>query len=290
MKLAQKAVSLDGSVKHLWELSGRAVVESTYFQLNRQPHLCLSSQAGCNVRCVFCETGRQRNQHNLSSHEIVAQAMLSRDDVGLSPGIFKAVLFAGMGEPLLNFRSVAAAAEELLSRRLTHEVTLTTSGIVPRMRELASVPIRLLNVSLHATTNEIRDRLIPINRQYPLEEVLDAAMAYRCATGNPVTINYLLLAGVNDSDRDVERMLGLLDPAMFAIKLKVWNALSGSDLIASPAERFDAFESALTAHGFHVTVDRSQGTDIAAGCGQLGASLGATAIGRRPARAGGARL
>jgi 23S rRNA (adenine2503-C2)-methyltransferase len=260
MKLAQKAVSLDGSVKHLWELSGRAVVESTYFQLNRQPHLCLSSQAGCNVRCVFCETGRQRNQHNLSSHEIVAQAMLSRDDVGLSPGIFKAVLFAGMGEPLLNFRSVAAAAEGLL------------------------------NVSLHATTNEIRDRLIPINRQYPLEEVLDAAMAYRCATGNPVTINYLLLAGVNDSDRDVERMLGLLDPAMFAIKLKVWNALSGSDLIASPAERFEAFESALTAHGFHVTVDRSQGTDIAAGCGQLGASLGATAIGRRPARAGGARL
>ncbi|MEU7044060.1 radical SAM protein [Streptomyces varsoviensis] len=272
MKIAEKKTSADGSVKYLWQVpSSGSTVESIYYQLGDEPHTCISTEAGCNVGCVFCETGKQRNLGDLTSQEIYDQVALTAADLpdGVPGGRFTKVVVAGMGEPLLNFDNLRDAATRLLADGLTEQVTVTTSGIVPQMRRLPSMPISLLSVSLHATTNEVRTRLIPTNKTYSLEDVVAAAREYRLASGVPVIMNYLLFDGVNDTDADLDRLVELLDRDVFSVKLKSWNEVPDAGLIPSPSARYEHFRDGLDAAGFDVSICVSAGVDVGGGCGQL---------------------
>jgi 23S rRNA (adenine2503-C2)-methyltransferase len=266
MNLLERQPSADGGVKYLWGMpDAKRSVESIFFMLGGGKHVCISTQIGCPVGCIFCETGRQKTLGNLSASEIHAQVVAATKEHGR----LKRVVVAGMGEPLLNLKAVGDAARQVLHEDLADEITITTSGIVPEMPGLDDVPLHLLSVSLHATTNETRTRLIPTNRKYPLEDVIAQATAYRERTGVPVMMIYLLFDGINDSDEDLERLLKLLDPSLFSVKLKEWNEIEDSVVRMAPSTRFDIFVDGLAAGGFAVGVDRSAGVDVGGGCGQL---------------------
>jgi 23S rRNA (adenine2503-C2)-methyltransferase len=268
--------SSDGSIKFLWQLADQKLVESIYFTFpdagEERPFLCISSQDGCNVGCAFCATGQQRMRRNLTDSEIVAQVERSLDVVQAAGGpatVFH-VAFAGMGEPLLNYEQVIAAAARLRAEGLTEIVSVSTSGIVPRIRELANVAqtsVNRLYISLHATTDELRNRLVPTNKKYPLAQVIAEAREYAHHTGTKVTATYLLFADVNDTDEDVQRLLALLDPAWCIVQLSVWNPVSGMHFVPSP--RIDTFYERLIQHGYEAFIQRSKGSDIDGGCGQL---------------------
>jgi 23S rRNA (adenine2503-C2)-methyltransferase len=182
---------------------------------------------------------------------------------------YKTVLFAGMGEPLNNYYHVAKSVGMLLDAAIAEEVSITTSGIVPFMYKLCDVPISRLGISIHATTDETRNLLVPINKKYPLKEVIEAGEHFFVKTGKPVTVNYLLFENVNDTDSDIERLSNLLSPEVFKIKLKHWNDVNVEWLKKSSTTVFDKFITGLTANGFSVTTCISEGADIGAGCGQL---------------------
>lgn len=263
--------SKDGSIKVLWTLDGRRRVESVLYRHLGKAHVCVSTQSGCNVGCPFCETGRHRNLGNLTADEILGQVTMTVDKLPdeVDNGAVGVVVVAGMGEPLLNFEALRDAAIRLLDDGLTERVTVTTSGVVPKIQRLAEIPISRLTVSVHATTDALRDRLVPLNRKWPLKQMLAAACRYQQESGTPLTANYLLLDGVNDSDEDAERLCELLDADVFTVKLKQWNLVVGTGLKSSPPLRFAEIAERLRGRGFEVLIDASNGTDIGAGCGQL---------------------
>lgn len=271
MKIVRSVRSADGSVKYLWRLENDQTVESIFFRLDEAPHVCISSQVGCNVGCRFCETGKQSVLANLSPDDIAAQVtgVIGDEKADFVERHFDSVILAGMGEPLHNYHSIISAAEDMLSGGLTDRVTVTTSGVVPMIRQLTDSAISTLSVSLHATTNELRNQLVPINRKYPIEEVVSAATFYREKTGHQVIMNYLLFDGLNDLDEDVSRLAKLLDPTLFSIKLKDWNAVSDTGLRSSAPERYRYFHERLGEYGFNATICISRGGDIGGGCGQL---------------------
>jgi 23S rRNA (adenine2503-C2)-methyltransferase len=271
LQVIKSVRSTDGSLKYLWHLKNGQTIESIFFRLDATPHVCISSQVGCNVGCRFCETGKQSVLSNLSSDDIIAQVtgVIGDQQANLIERRFNSVILAGMGEPLHNYESVVGAAESMLSNGLTDRVTVTTSGVAPMIRELANSPISTLSVSLHATTNEVRSRLVPINRKYPIDEVVSAASVYREKTGHQVIMNYLLFDGLNDSDEDIVRLTKLLDPTLFAIKLKDWNSVSDTGLRSSSPERYRFFQERLLEYGFDAMICVSRGSDVGGGCGQL---------------------
>ena len=273
LRLVEVQTSQDGSAKYVWSLPEKLFVESIAFLYSGNTHVCISSQVGCAVGCSFCETGRFRNVRNLTTDQIVYQVAASEHHAARdsSDPKYEVVQFAGMGEPLLNFASVAAATDAMLERGLAGEVTLTTVGIVPRLPDLAHTPIQRLSVSLHATDNVTRGRLIPINKKYPIEDVMASATAYKRATGKQVIVNYLLLDTINDSDDDLERLCEIVDRELFSVKLKAWNEISDTSLRRSPDERFDKFVTVLAERGFDVSICESMGSDVGGGCGQLSA-------------------
>lgn len=279
MKLAQEFKSLDGSVKSLWEVSGGVSVESVRFRLGQRSHICISCQAGCNLACRFCETGRQKNLHDLDPEQIVAQVAAT-----LPPGAhYDVVQFAGMGEPLLNLEAVRLAIGLLRARRLTREVTLTTAGIVPSIASLAALALDRLNISLHAADDQTRSRILPINRKYPISRLMEAVAQLQDACGIPVTYNYLLFDGVNDRDADLERLVALLANGgrQGSIRLKAWNPIENTGLLPSPRSRFEYFEAGLRQAGHDVTLCESMGSDVGGGCGQL-RSLQRALVQRKP--------
>lgn len=264
----------DGSLKLLWELADSRTVESIFFTFQEQAMICISSQVGCNVGCPFCATGQQRALRNLTCEEIVGQVANSEERVRASGGQWPLdqVALAGMGEPLLNFGAVVQAAAQIRARGLARIVSLSTSGIVPRMLDLteaADLAINKLFISLHATTNEVRTRLVPMNRKYPLSQVLAAARLYAKHTGTKVTATYLLFADVNDTNGDLYRLLDLLDPELFLVQLSEWNPVQGVPLPLHPSPRLALFQQTLERQGLEVFIQRSKGQEVEGGCGQL---------------------
>jgi 23S rRNA (adenine2503-C2)-methyltransferase len=274
--LLEQQHSSDGSLKFLWQLADEHTVESIYFTFQDQVSTCISSQVGCNIGCPFCATGQQRVRRNLTAQEMVAQVEQSESSVTTAGGQWPLdqVALAGMGEPLLNFAQVITAATYLRSAGYAHTVSLSTSGIVPKMRRLASTSSTAVNklfLSLHATTDAMRSVLVPANKKYPLQQVLDAARFFALETGTSVTATYLLFENLNDTEADVQRLIHLLDPRLFLIQLSEWNPINGFSFVPSP--RLDAFQKKLAAAGFEVFIQRSKGRDIAGGCGQLRSRL-----------------
>ncbi|MEJ2755008.1 MAG: 23S rRNA (adenine(2503)-C(2))-methyltransferase RlmN, partial [Gammaproteobacteria bacterium] len=245
----------------------------------RRGTLCVSSQVGCALACDFCSTGKQGFQRDLTAHEIIAQVWVAqqsfgpRDALGSSP--ITNVVFMGMGEPLLNFDAVTDAAEIMmddfgygLSKR---RVTISTSGIIPAIDALTERLDVSLALSLHATTNALRDQLVPINKRYPIKPLLAACKRYlsRYSERKRVTVEYVMLDGVNDSVADARALARLLADIPSKVNLIPFNPFPHAPYRRSPDDQIDQFQNVLLNAGLVATVRRTRGGDIDAACGQL---------------------
>jgi 23S rRNA (adenine2503-C2)-methyltransferase len=272
LQLFERHVDNEGTAKYVWELLDGRRVETVFFSHHAGPGQCLSTQTGCAVGCTFCATALQRPARNLTADEIVAQAVavdLDCRDRGLEiPWRF--VTLSGMGEPMLNYDNVLEAAHRLYEWTDIEIVSATTSGVVPRIYQLAEEETYIqLHVSLHATEDETRRRLIPITRKWGITEVLEASRFFARTRGRRVIANYLLFEGVNDTVDDAHRLIDLLDPELFEVHLLLWNEIPGFDFRRIDDERVDDFRTLLAGAGLMTKPMPSKGRDIQAGCGQL---------------------
>jgi 23S rRNA (adenine2503-C2)-methyltransferase len=275
----------DGATKHSLRLADDAVIECVHLPYPDRVSVCLSSQVGCPVGCLFCATGLGGYTRNLTAGEIVEQCLWMQD---LHPNrrITHAV-FMGMGEPLLNLDAVEDSVRILRDEvgMSARHLTMSTVGIVPGMLRLADAGLPVgLAVSLHAPSDELRARLIPTARRWPIAEVVGAARTYRAKTGRDVTYEYLLIADVNDAPLHARRLGGLLRGEPATINLIPYNPVAAAEGMRAPApERVVAFRSELESCGARVTQRARRGRGAAGACGQL-AGRGQGAAVRRGAR------
>jgi 23S rRNA (adenine2503-C2)-methyltransferase len=261
----------DGTRKWLLELADGQRIESVLIPDGDRTTLCVSSQVGCALDCSFCSTARQGFNRNLSLGEIVAQVWVAwrRSSRPLTN-----VVLMGMGEPLANFEAVVGAMDvmqdDLAYGLSKYRVTLSTSGIVPAIRRLREVSDVSLAVSLHAPDNALRDQLVPVNRKYPLEELLPACAEYVAGDRRrKVTFEYVMLDGVNDSDAHAKALIRLLEGVPAKMNLIPFNPFPGSSYRSSPPERVEQFRQRLLRSGLMAMTRKTRGDDIDAACGQL---------------------
>jgi 23S rRNA (adenine2503-C2)-methyltransferase len=275
--------------KVLFRLRDGNTVESVLMHYHDRRTACISTQVGCGMGCTFCATGQGGLSRNLSAGEIVAQviyfareiretaieqAELAGTRAALEVHPVTNVVLMGMGEPLANLTATWQAIETLTDERGynlgARRITLSTVGLAPGIRQLAEerLPINLA-VSLHAADDELRNQLVPINRRYPLSELMDALRRYAESTRRRVTIEYALIQDVNDTLQQAQQLAGLLQGLLCHVNLIPLNPTPGSSLRPSPRERVDAFRDELEQAGIPVTVRMRRGIDIEAGCGQL---------------------
>ena len=262
----------DGTRKWLLDVGANQAVETVYIPEPSRGTLCISSQAGCALDCAFCATGYQGFNRNLTSAEILGQVVLAARE--LAARQITNVVFMGMGEPLANYRNVLPVVHLLiddqafgLSRR---RVTISTAGVVPQILKLANDCNVALAVSLHAPTDELRDKLVPINKVHPIAELLDACWKYAEGPSEPQHhVRVRLLDGVNDSVAHARKLVKLLRNKPAKVNLIPFNAFPESEFRCSPQPAIDAFWQTLRNAGLIATVRRPRGDDIAAACGQL---------------------
>jgi 23S rRNA (adenine2503-C2)-methyltransferase len=294
-QVVSEQVSKDGTRKWLIRMTSTgpldrgAEIECVYIPEVDRGTLCVSSQVGCTLTCSFCHTGTQRLVRNLTAAEIVAQLMVARDRIGDWPdarppeGAFvphdgcrfvSNVVFMGMGEPLYNIEEVVAAVGVIadneglgLSRR---RITVSTSGVVPQIGRLGTEANTMLAISLHAVRDELRDVLVPLNRKYPIADLLDACRAYPgLSNARRITFEYVMLKGVNDSDADARELVRLLKGIPAKINLIPFNPWPGSKYECSDWERIERFSEIVFRAGYASPVRTPRGRDILAACGQL---------------------
>jgi 23S rRNA (adenine2503-C2)-methyltransferase len=280
--------SSDGTRKWLFDVGQGNAIESVFIPEDDRGTLCISSQAGCNVGCRFCSTGHQGFNRNLTAAEIVGQLWWARhellkdlDSSRLSAGekiadtrVISNVVMMGMGEPLLNYDPVVTAVRLMLddnayglSRR---RVTISTSGVVPMMDRLSQDCPVALAVSLHAPNDALRDQLVPLNKKYPLAELLAACERYlEFAPRDFITFEYVMLDGVNDSDQHARELVDLVRRVHCKLNLIPFNPFPASGLKRSAAARIKTFSQILSDAGIVTTVRKTRGDDIDAACGQL---------------------
>ena len=264
--------SSDGTRKYLWRLPDGEAIESVLIPSGSRRTLCISSQGGCALACVFCATGRMGFRRNLAAWEIAGQVreLMVRDPADKPTN----VVFMGMGEPLLNWEAVDTTLSILNDPAGfgigARHITVSTVGILPGMEQLAARPEQFrLAISLHAPEREQRLRLMPIEKKYHLDEVLAAARAFR----KRVTFEYVLIAGRNDADADADRITRLARPLGALVNLLPLHPGGAPDLVPSPPARIRAFAARLRNQGIEAVVRRSRGLDIDAACGQLHVKL-----------------
>jgi 23S rRNA (adenine2503-C2)-methyltransferase len=269
----------DGTVKLLFSTWDGQLIETVQIPAGESRRadqhsrltVCVSSQAGCALACTFCATGQMGLARNLTVGEIVEQVYLAERPG--EPRRVDNIVFMGMGEPLANPAAVIGAVRVMADPAgygfSPRRITISTSGLVPQMRRLAEqdLPVRLA-VSLHAPNDELRSRLMPINRRYPIAQVLDAARAYAERSGRRVSYEYVMLDGINDALERAEQLAELLRGDLAHVNLIPYNE-TGADYRATPPERIYAFARALRARGIACSIRASRGRDIAAACGQL---------------------
>lgn len=279
-KLIDRQVSVDGTRKYLIELSPGVECETVFIpDVARSGALCVSSQVGCTLNCTFCHTGTQALVRNLTAAEIAAQVMIARDDLQEWPTSnenrkITNIVFMGMGEPLYNLDHVADSIDIIsdgdgmaISRRRT---TVSTSGVVPKIPELGERTGTMLAISLHATNDDLRDELVPLNKKYPLAELMDAIRAYP-GLGNSkrVTFEYVMLKGVNDSLAEAKALVKLLKGVPAKINLIPFNPWPDSPYECSDWDQIEAFADVVNRAGYASPIRTPRGRDILAACGQL---------------------
>jgi 23S rRNA (adenine2503-C2)-methyltransferase len=281
LRVRDPQLSVDGTIKAALVTHDERVIEAVLIPEEGRTTLCVSTQVGCPLACSFCATGTLGLDRNLTTSEIVEQFVrmneLLRDGRRITN-----VVFMGMGEPLLNLKNVVEAVKTLIHPKgfamAPRRVTVSTAGVVPRIAELLDqVPVNLA-VSLHAASDALRDELVPINKKFPLAELFDALRSIpRLSRRHPIFFEYTLLAGVNDSQGDAQRLVALLRGVPAKVNLIPVNPHAGSPYRAPTPEQAERFMAVLANAGLTVTLRRSRGADIDAACGQLAA--------RPPARA-----
>jgi 23S rRNA (adenine2503-C2)-methyltransferase len=277
--------SSDGTRRYLLALGDGQEVEAVFIPEEKRDTICISSQVGCPLACDFCMTGVLGLKRNMTTGEIISQVVIVLNEVygvgGELPHGTNIVMM-GMGEPLLNFESVVKAVRIMADddglRIAARRVTLSTAGVVPRIYDLAKEELRpRLAISLTAANDELRNRLFPINRKYPLSELIEACRQYPLGERERLTFEYVMLDGVNDSDRDARELVALLSGIRAKVNLIPHNPAPELPYHASPMSRILAFQEVLTRSGLASFIRRPRGQDISAACGQLAARHGATA-------------
>ena len=268
-----KQTSDDGTTKFLIRLADGRHIESVYIPDTPAQTFCVSTQVGCAMNCAFCLTGKMGLVRNLSAGEIAAQVRLLVEATGLRGRAFNIVLM-GMGEPLHNYDATMKAMRILADKDglalPAKRVTLSTVGVLPGLEKLAREPFMPnLAVSLHATTTEQRDRLVPVNRKYTLEDLIDACKKFPVARRRRITFEYVLLDRVNDTPEDARRLVRLLSDIKAKVNLLPLNEAPGIEFSRPSDDRVNAFAKILAERGVVVSVRRSRGRDIRAACGQL---------------------
>jgi 23S rRNA (adenine2503-C2)-methyltransferase len=266
------AESADRTRKLLFQLDARAAIESVLIPDPPRLTLCISSQAGCGMACAFCATARLGLVRNLTATEIAGQVLAAQEALRAGERISN-IVFMGMGEPLANYDAVVQAIELLtadwgvgLSAR---RITVSTVGLVPAMQRLVSETDVQLAVSLSGTTDAQRERLMPVNRRYPLETLMALCRSLPIPQRRRITFEYVMLAGVNDSSEDAARLVRLLRGIRAKVNLIPFNPFPGSGFACSPARTILGFQEQLLGHNVHATVRQSRGREIQAACGQL---------------------
>lgn len=262
------------TTKTLYELEGGHSVEAVVMRYPERTTLCISSQAGCPVGCPFCATGKFPFGRNLKAHEIVEQAIDAQRLLSGEGRRLSHVVFMGMGEPMANYRAVVEAVRRLADPDLLgispRRIVVSTSGLIPRIEQLAEekIPVTLA-ISLHAARDELRDVLVPINRKYPVHDLVDAAQAYAEKTGRRVSYEWVMLAGVNDTERDAKELGALLKRKLAHVNLIPFNPVDDTPYHAPDRASIRAFRQMVEAEGLNVTVRDTRGREADAACGQL---------------------
>lgn len=283
-EMVSRQISSDGTRKYLARIAGGHEVEVVYIPEEDRGTLCISSQVGCTLTCSFCHTGTQKLVRNLTAAEIVGQIMMARDDLddwprpgeayGERPRLISNIVLMGMGEPLYNFDAVRDAMKIAmdgegisLSRR---RITLSTSGVVPEIARCAEEIGCMLAISFHATTDEVRDRLVPINKKWPITELLEALRQYpKASNSERITFEYVMLKDVNDSDEDAHRLIKLIKGIPAKINLIPFNEWPGAPYQRSDWARIKRFADIIYKAGYASPIRTPRGEDIMAACGQL---------------------
>jgi 23S rRNA (adenine2503-C2)-methyltransferase len=279
-EIVEKQVSQDGTRKWLIRTAPGIEIETVFIPgVGRAGALCVSSQVGCTLNCSFCHTGTQPLVRNLTAAEIVAQVQVAKDDLEQWPGdqedrVLSNIVFMGMGEPLYNLDAVADAMEIIsdgegigLSRR---RITVSTSGVVPQLEPLGSRTQAMLAISLHATNDELRNELVPLNKKYPIAELMAGIRAYPgLSNARRVTFEYVMLKGVNDSPAEARALVQLLKGIPAKVNLIPFNPWPGSNYECSSWSTIETFAAILNKAGYASPIRTPRGRDILAACGQL---------------------
>ena len=282
-KIISKNISKDGTRKYLMRIDGGHEIETVYIPEENRGTLCISSQVGCTLTCSFCHTGTQKLVRNLTSSEIVGQILVARDDLGewpaqgipkTEPRLLSNVVLMGMGEPLYNFDNVRDAMKIAmdpegiaLSRR---RITLSTSGVVPEIAKTAEEIGCQLAISFHATTDEIRDKLVPINKKWNISNLLETLKNYpKVSNSERITFEYVMLKNINDSDEDARRLVKLIKGIPAKINLIPFNEWPGSPFERSDWKQIESFAEIIYRAGYASPIRTPRGEDIMAACGQL---------------------
>ncbi|HEX4098830.1 MAG TPA: 23S rRNA (adenine(2503)-C(2))-methyltransferase RlmN [Caulobacteraceae bacterium] len=279
-EIVERQVSRDGTRKWLIRTAPGIEIETVYIpDVGRAGALCVSSQVGCTLNCTFCHTGTQALVRNLTAAEIVAQVQVARDDLGEWPSPkedrrLSNIVFMGMGEPLYNLHNVAAAIDIIadnegiaISRR---RITVSTSGVVPELKALGERTQAMLAISLHATNDALREQLVPLNKKYPLAELMAGIRAFPgLSNARRVTFEYVMLKGVNDSPAEAKALVQLLKGIPAKINLIPFNPWPGSPYECSDWKTIEAFAAILNRGGYASPIRTPRGRDILAACGQL---------------------
>jgi len=278
-RVSRRLHSRDGTIKWLLRFADGNEAETVYIPEDDRGTLCISSQVGCTLTCTFCHTGTQKLVRNLSVAEITGQIMLAMDELGDWPAgkedrRLTNIVLMGMGEPLFNYKNVADAMRITMSGEgiglSKRRITLSTSGVVPEIARCGEELGVNLAISLHAVRDELRDELVPINRKYPLEVLIDACRNYPgLSNARRITWEYVMLDGVNDSDADARELIRLIRGIPSKINLIPFNAWPGSQFTCSPPERIERFAQLVLKAGYASPVRTPRGQDILAACGQL---------------------
>ena len=276
-QISDEQISKDGTKKWLLKFNDGSEVETVFIPDDERGTLCVSSQVGCTLNCTFCHTGTQRLVRNLTSQEIVSQIIIAKDSLsewGQEPRQITNIVMMGMGEPLYNFESVRDGILTMsddaglsISKR---KITLSTSGIVPKIKMAGDEIGSMLAISLHATNNDLRNEIVPINKKYPIEELLEACRNYPgLSNSKRITFEYVMLKDVNDSEAEARDLVKLISGIPAKINLIPFNSWPGSSYECSDWEQIEKFGDIVNRGGYASPIRTPRGEDISAACGQL---------------------